>query len=133
MATRTLDPDAKTRVAAAINLRRRGVHWDSIAQQCGYSGKASAYNAVKRELQRNIATEIEMWRLEQLERLQALWVAIWPNGVTGFDPGAIAFDRLMAIMDHEAKILGGYAQADASSGGNQPVRRTYVGVEVDAV
>lgn len=93
----------REREAAAVRLRRGGATYELIAQTLGYSCRSSAYRAVDRALARVTDTEATLLLKLELERLDEMFRALWPQAMRG-DRRAI--DRILAIMDRRARYLG---------------------------
>jgi hypothetical protein len=55
--------------AKAVDLRRRGLSFDQIAESLGFASKASAYEAVQRGLKDLYTEDTDGQRLLELERL----------------------------------------------------------------
>ena len=87
----------------ALELRKAGVSYRHIAQQLGYSGVSGAHSAVARALKQVIQEPGAQVLQLEVERLDALLLALWPNAKRG-DYGAI--DRVLKIMERRAKLLG---------------------------
>jgi hypothetical protein len=96
---------AAERRTQALALRRGGATFGQIAAFLGVS-EARAHKIVTQQLQRLNKTRAEsaaaVLRLE-LERLDGLFMALWPKARSG--DGA-AVDRVLAIMARRAKLLG---------------------------
>jgi hypothetical protein len=102
---------SKTRVQAAkrhvevLQLRLEGLTFRQIGERLGFS-EQRAHQLVTEELARLNAERAEqaaeVTRLE-LERLDALLAAVW-DGASRGEVGAI--DRVLAIMNRRAKVLG---------------------------
>lgn len=66
---------AQEKLLRAIDLRRRHATWQEVATDCGYADRASAYNAVNREMKRRAAdleTDVDALRQQETERLDYL-------------------------------------------------------------
>ncbi len=103
------DVNAAVRVVDAIPLRQAGWTYDRIAAKCGYGSPGAARNAVQRELDRRIAQNIDEWRKDHISRLEKQHETIWPLAIPNDTKGKInlfAHDRLLAISEREAKLLG---------------------------
>lgn len=64
----------------AVEMRRAGHQWDTIAEQLGYAGKAAACKDVIRAMQANrdaLAEEVEQVRAAELDHLDALRQRAW--------------------------------------------------------
>jgi len=96
---------AKEREYKALELRKAGAGYQVIGDQLGMTA-SGAYRAVMRSLKKlneKISEEaLEVRRLE-LERLDAMLIALWPQARKG-NQGAV--DRVLRIMDRRAKFLG---------------------------
>jgi hypothetical protein len=94
---------AAERQARAITLRKAGLGYAAIAQQCGYAGPSGAYAAVMtalRAVTREPAAELrdlELARLDEL--LQGLWLDARKGNVQ-------KIDRVLKIMQRRADLLG---------------------------
>lgn len=106
------DVNAAVRVIDAIKYRQAGWTYERIAAQCGYGDESSCRKAVQRELDRVIVQEIQEWRSDHVARLEKLHETIWPMVVSPdlsnkkHKPSLFAVDRLIAIAEREAKLLG---------------------------
>jgi len=90
----------------ALSLRRSGLDFDAIAKKVGYTNRSGAWKAVCRLLEeraRETAADADHIRAVEIERLDALLLAIWGEATRG-DPALI--DRVLRIMDRRAKLLG---------------------------
>lgn len=113
------DVNAALRVATAIKYRQSGLTYERIARLCGYSDPSSCRHAIQRELDRVIVQNIEEWRNDHISRLEMLHEKIWPLAVPDEDGKKVslfAVDRLLAIAEREAKLLGLDAKADDNIG-----------------
>jgi len=99
------DPNAADRVTLALKLRLQKKTYDEIAKAAGYADRASAYNAVKREMDRRIVSGVDELRREESLILDALHNAVMPL-VTADKCNLFAVDRVLAIMDRRARLLG---------------------------
>jgi hypothetical protein len=87
----------------ALELRKAGATYETIAQMLGYTSKSTAFSAVNRIIQgaKREGTR-EAFEME-LRRLDDLLMALWPSARQG-ELGAI--DRTLRIMERRAKLLG---------------------------
>ena len=109
MARKHADPGkaeaATERRLQALELRKAGANYRRIGAQLGVS-EAQAYKDVQGELQRiqaeasDLAADV---RTLELERLDALTLALWPSARQGKE-GAI--DRVLRVMERRSKLLG---------------------------
>ena len=88
-----------------------GSSYQAIADELGYANRGTVYRLVKNALEdRQVETIDELRRLE-VDRLDALQVAIWDDAMSG-DVKAVA--ALVRIMHLRAKILGLYSHTDGN-------------------
>jgi hypothetical protein len=90
----------------ALHLRLAGWDYDTIARQLGFRHRSSAYRLVQAALaarQREAAPAV---RALELARLDALLERVWPRAMAGHLP---AVDRVLAILDRRARLLGLHA------------------------
>ncbi|MDP9371647.1 MAG: hypothetical protein M3Q71_13145 [Chloroflexota bacterium] len=87
----------------ALELRKAGVGYVKIAEELGYGGPSGAHNAVMTALQKTLREPADELRTMELERLDRMQAALWPqvqNGHLG------AIDRVLWIMERRAHLLG---------------------------
>lgn len=94
--------NALDRQLKALELRKAGASYRAIAAQLGYS-LTGAYKAVDKALTATLSEAAEPLRTLELERLDAMQVALWPQARQG-NQGAV--DRILRIMERRAKLLG---------------------------
>ncbi|MEY4372331.1 MAG: hypothetical protein RL219_1100, partial [Actinomycetota bacterium] len=70
----------------AVELRAAGLSWAEIADQLGYSSGASAYNLVKRLMDRLPREGVREMQLVQHERLLALLASAWDKATDPSHP-----------------------------------------------
>lgn len=122
-ATRRIEAAAKRKLA--VELRMAGRTWEDIAQQCGYSSRMSAHQAVKESLQQTIADlshTVEEYRTLELERLDALIRANWEEAEAG---NIRAGDLVLKLITARGKLLNLEAPAKVEISGG--VRYEVVG------
>jgi hypothetical protein len=95
--------DAREREAEVLNLRRTGMSFTVIARRLGYSSSSGAYNAFKRAMDRITQEPAEELRRLELERLDEMFEALWPNVKKG---RGYAVEKALMIMDRRARLLG---------------------------
>lgn len=96
---------AAARGQAAVELRLSGLTYTEIAEQVGCS-RALAHNYVMGAMTQArgaVAEAAEAALRLELDRLDALHAAIWPDALAG---GLAAIDRAIKIMERRAKLLG---------------------------
>ena len=107
------DAAAAERALQALELRKAGASYESIARHCGYASRSGAYQAVQRELRRTMQEPAEDVRQLELARLDDLYRAMAPKALKG-DTWSV--DRCLKIMERRALLLGLDAKNDAGSG-----------------
>lgn len=100
-----LDEEVIEREREALALRRGGATYAGIATRVeGFGGNAgTAYRAVQRALKRTLQEPADELRTLELERLDALHLAMWTKAMGG-SLGAV--DRVLRIAERRAKLLG---------------------------
>jgi len=87
----------------ALDMRKAGVPYATIAERLGYRGASGAHAAVGTALKRTQQEPADELRQIEIERLDRMLLAIWPQ-VVGGNFGAI--DRALRIMERRAKLCG---------------------------
>jgi AraC-like DNA-binding protein len=129
------DVNASRRAILAVQLRSQKVKYDEIAQRCGYGSAGAAHKAVMRELQRTISTNVEELRREELDSLERLEFKCWERlDDKAYSKGMLfAVDRIVAIKERRAKLMGLDVPVDMAQNNNLVVIReipsNYLGVE----
>jgi hypothetical protein len=96
---------AAERRVQALQLRMAGASYRAIGSRLGVS-EAQAHRDVHAELTRlaeKAADAAEQVRTLELERLDAMLLALWPQAKQA-NQGAI--DRVLRLMERRAKLLG---------------------------
>ena len=97
---------AHEKASRALELRLAGKSFDAIAAELGYANRSGAFHAVDGLLKARIAEATENadeLRKLDLERLDAMALALWPKASKGDGP---SIDRLLRIQERRAKLLG---------------------------
>lgn len=89
----------------AADLRLAGANYDAIAASLGYSNKSHAWKAVQGVLAAASRETGEALLALELERLDRIQRAAFPDALRG-DSKAIA--SVLRVMDHRAKVTGLY-------------------------
>ena len=97
------DAAAALRAVQALNLRKLGMTYEQIAQQCGYGSRGAAYHAVQRELARTLQEPADELRKLEAQRLDDLYRAMIPKALKG---DGWSVDRCLRIMERRAALLG---------------------------
>jgi hypothetical protein len=137
------DVNAAERAQHAVRLRAQRLTFDEIAHKAGYASPGAARNAIQRELQRTMTTNVDELRREELDMLNRLHASIWPMAVlevASFDsatkeptavdekgkkkqPNLFAVDRIVAISERRSKLMGLDQSAKEAAIGNVVVIR----------
>lgn len=105
---------AAQRTDEALRLRLNRVPYREIARRVGYANPGSAFRAVERALKnlpRENALALRTLELETLDAVQARIMGLVLDGRT---PDLWAIDRVLAIMDRRARLMGLYDAVDTS-------------------
>lgn len=97
------DVNAVVRVKNALSLYLAGNSWQTIADSSGFASRGAAYNAVQRELQRDLQLASEEIRRAELMRLDSLVSVFYPKAMSG---DGWSCDRVLRIMERRALYLG---------------------------
>lgn len=88
---------------AALELRKGGMTFDRIADELGYADRSGAWKAVNAAMNATIQEPADELRRLEVERLDALLLAMWGQALGG---STWHVDRCLSIMDRRAKLLG---------------------------
>jgi transposase-like protein len=94
---------AAERRSRAVEMALTGSSYQAIADELGYANRGTVYRLVKNALEDREVETIDELRQLEVERLDALRVAIWDDATKG-DLKAVA--TVVRIMHLRAKILG---------------------------
>lgn len=103
MGNRERELNALERQRQALELRKAGVPYAKIAEQLQYKDRSSAFRSVQAALKKTLQEPADELRTLELERLDALMLALWPQARSG-NQGAV--DRVLRIMERRARLLG---------------------------
>ena len=118
------DVNAANRVALALSLRAKKISYEEIAHQCGYGSAAACYNAIQRELQRVVVTNVEELRREEADMLDRLHAEAWDMVMDRENEKRLfAIDRVLSISKARRELFGIDMQKDANVIGAQVVVR----------
>lgn len=98
--------EAKERAKKALELRKKGMRYEAIAQTLGYSSRGDAHKAVMKELNllaKECLEEAAQVRDLELQRLDELYLAAW-KAITGGSESAI--DRALRVSESRRKMMG---------------------------
>jgi AraC-like DNA-binding protein len=106
--SKTRDINALQRVHLALKFHAQRLPWDEIAQRAGYGSRGAAHNAVRREYQRLIPSDVQELREQELAILDVIHQKVWPLVVPDAeneDPNLWAVDRLLALSEARRQLL----------------------------
>ena len=94
---------AVQRRTRAVELASRGYSYEAIAREVGYGHRASAYRAVRQELDRVPAEAVGEYRRIVLERLGMLQAAVWEKAMKG-DEASV--NSALKVIQLQVRVLG---------------------------
>ena len=94
---------AHERHLAALELRKAGASYQTIAERLGYRSSSGAHKAVSSALKATLREPADELRELEVTRLDAALLAIWRRVQSGDER---AIDRLLGIMKRRAALLG---------------------------
>lgn len=119
------DINATERARLALSLRKQGYTLDDIAKQCGYQDKSGAWRAIKRELDRCVASEVsELRKIEEM-RLDEMLKVCYAKALEG---NLWAVDRVIALSKRRSEVTGLDAKSDDIPDGLTVIRQYNVEV-----
>lgn len=122
--------DVLNKQLQALELRKAGVSYQKIAETLGYAHASGAHQAVESALKRTLQDPADEVRKLEIERLDAMLMALWPNVKNGqYKANEVA----IRLMERRAKLLGLDAptkQQVELSGGMEIVKKT-IGIDTD--
>lgn len=87
----------------ALELRKRGMTFEAIADAIGYKDKSAAHKAVVRALKATLTEPAEDVRAMYRERLSLVMASMAPRMAEGNPQAALAF---LKALEREAALLG---------------------------
>jgi AraC-like DNA-binding protein len=128
------DVNAAARATQAVELRMQRLPYEEIAKRCGYADRATCYNAVQREMQRRVVVNVDALRAEETASLDLLEQECWKIFYNKDREKAqlFAVDRILAIKERRARLLGLDIAKDANIAAAQIIIREYA-ADVEAV
>ena len=96
-------PELVDKEIKVLELRRAGLTWQRIAEQTGYADHTGAYAAYKRAIKRTMQQPADELREQELDRVDRLQLAAWPNAMKG-DTKSIM--TIVKLMERRARLLG---------------------------
>ena len=91
------------RRSRAVQLATAGYSYDAIAREVGYANRGTAWRAVDKALRDQLADDVEMYRQIEMDRLDSLYLALWPHVEAGDMKAFTAALRTIALR---VKLLG---------------------------
>ncbi len=84
-------------------LRAQGLGYAEIAREVGYANKGTAHKVIAQALEARECQDVDLLRQVELDRLDALQVALWPRAVRGDVPAVLA---VLRVLDQRIRLLG---------------------------
>lgn len=97
---------AAQRADEALQMRLRRHTYREIAAALGYSSPGNAYRAVEREIAKVPREHAKQLLTQELETLDAAQRRLMPLIFDRKTPDLWAVDRVLAIMDRRARLMG---------------------------
>lgn len=97
---------AAERMAKAVELRKAGHTFQHIADELGYKNPSGAHNAVMSALRKTLQEPTDELRKLEIERLDAMLNALWPQIMARNAYSARAVEVALKVMDRRANFLG---------------------------
>lgn len=94
---------AQEKMRKAVELRKAGATYDSIAQMVGYSDASGARKAVERAMKQMIQEPALEVKTIQIERCNHMLMTLWPKVQQGDER---AIDSTLRIMDKIDRYMG---------------------------
>lgn len=98
-------PLAAERRARAIELHRRGLTYQQVADEMGYANRGTVHRIIKTALEDRVADSVDELRMAEVDRLDALQAALWTRAVRG---DGRAVEAVLRIIDARCKVLSLY-------------------------
>lgn len=103
----TRDVNAAQRAALALSLRASKMSYEQIAVQVGYADRGTAHRAVQREMQRVVVANVDELRREESLTLDLMQKECMKLFLDKDNKARLfAADRILAIMERRAKLMG---------------------------
>jgi hypothetical protein len=84
-------------------MRIAGASFDDIAEALSYASRAGAHKAIMTAIESTLPEPVEAVRQLELNRLDRLWLAVWPAALQG-NPQAV--EACLKIMKRRADFDG---------------------------
>lgn len=99
---RALAAERRTR---SVEMALSGSSYQAIADELGYANRGTVYRIVQSALHDREAESIDELRQLEMDRLDALQAAVWPQACAG---NLAAVGLVLKVVDRRARILGLY-------------------------
>ena len=118
------DVNAAQRAVMAVQLRAQQLTYEEIAKRAGYSGPSACRKAIMRELDRVVVRNVDQLRIEELSMLNQMHNEVWQLFMDRKNKGRLfAVDRILAISERKAKLMGLDTPVDQAIAANMVVVR----------
>src|SRR3990167_920992 len=87
----------------ALELRKAGASFESIAKQLGYADHKGAYKAIISAIHKTLKAPADEVQELELLRLDAMFLGLWRQAVAGDN---FSIDRALKIMERRASLMG---------------------------
>ena len=105
--------EARLKRSRAVEFLARGYSYDDIARVVGFTNRGSAHRAVSKALSERQAENIDLLRVVEGDRLDALQAALWDQAMAG-DLRAVAMIR--RIIESRIRLFGLDQRPDGNAG-----------------
>lgn len=95
--------ESHDRQCRALELRLTGMEYEAIADELGYSDRASAFKACKQVIARREYEAVDTMRAMEGAKLDKLEQTLWTLADNG---DLAAIDRLLKVMQRRANLYG---------------------------
>lgn len=95
--------EAAEKQSFAMELRKLGFTYEEIAKKVGYASRGAAHTAVQSGLQKIITEGGEELLALERERVESMWLGIFPVACKG---NIDAIDTCLKLMDKRARLHG---------------------------
>lgn len=119
------DANAAMRAKLALELHLAGHRYDDIAAQAGYASRGAAYNAIKRELLRQVEAPAAEVRAAELARLDAYLTVYHKKAMAG---DGWSLDRCLRISERRGRLLGLDMAPQSHPGDQQAAQMVVIGI-----
>ena len=118
------DVNAAQRSIQALQHRIAGKGYQEIASLCSYGSAGAAHKAIMRELDRVAVKNVDELRATELQRLEVMHQECWEAFMDRKNKARFfAADRILAIMERRARLMGLDIPVDAALNQNVVVVR----------